>query len=204
MPQSRLVIPAALSLAGATLVLMLSATAWLDDRGWLRSGGDKRVHRLIITPTTLLYAHGDPWPPGAPPRRTLRQYGFVATHNDRLFYRDEVHTYIYSTGSGARRIVEQITLVSLRNIFLLLLILPLIHAAVWYRRRRDERLKLDGLGKCAACHYDLRATTGACPECGTPPPPDPLPKLTTWLVPDRRHSLRTAALSSQNSTNNDA
>ena len=103
MPQSRLVIPAALSLAAATLVLMVSATAWLDDRGWLWSGGDTRVHRLIITPTTLLYAHGDPWPPGAPPRRTLRQYGFVATHNDRLFYRDEVHTYIYTPGSGAKR-----------------------------------------------------------------------------------------------------
>ena len=176
---------AALSLIGATIVLMVSATAWLDNRGWLWTSRDQRVHRLLITPTSVLYAHGDPWPAGAPPRRTLRQYGFVATRSDRLVYRDEVHTYVYSPGSGAKRIVERITLISLRNILLLLLVLPLIHAAFRLRRRRGEQRKLAGLGRCPACHYDLRATSGNCPECGMAPPASQAAKLTSWLVPGR-------------------
>lgn len=187
MPHPRLTFLAAFSLVGATLVLMLSATSWLDNRGWLWTR-DRQVHRLMITPTSIIYAKGDPWPPGAPPRRTLRNYGFVATHTDRLVYRDEIHTYLYSPGVAATRIVERITLVNLRNIFLLLLIVPLIHAGIWYRHRRRERLKLDGIGRCGKCGYDLRATTGACPECGAPPPAatdSTLPKLTTWLAPDR-------------------
>jgi hypothetical protein len=173
----------ALSLIGATLALMVSVTAWFGPRGWLWHRGNL-THRLLITPTSVVYARGDPWPAGAPPRRTLRQYGFVATHADRLLSRDEIHTYLYAPGSGAKRIVEHITAVSLRNIFLLLLIVPLIHAALSYRHRRAERVKLTTMGKCPGCGYDLRATTGVCPECGAAPPPNPLPRLTNWLVPN--------------------
>lgn len=44
-------------------------------------------------------------------------------------------------------------------------VIPLIPLA--RARRREHRRRL---GLCAACGYDLRASTGACPECGTPRP----------------------------------
>jgi hypothetical protein len=45
------------------------------------------------------------------------------------------------------------------------LILPCARLAVHARRRRLKRLATTG--HCATCGYDLRATPGRCPECGT-------------------------------------
>ena len=43
--------------------------------------------------------------------------------------------------------------------------LPGLWAARWRRRRRAARA-----GSCSRCGYDLRATPGRCPECGTEAP----------------------------------
>ena len=49
------------------------------------------------------------------------------------------------------------------------LLLPTAQLVKWWRSRRPR-----GLGVCANCGYDLRASPGACPECGALSAAEPL------------------------------
>jgi hypothetical protein len=49
---------------------------------------------------------------------------------------------------------------------------------IWRRRRRTQRWV--SLGRCAGCGYDIRFSSGQCPECGLPlalPTPAPADEL---------------------------
>jgi hypothetical protein len=49
-------------------------------------------------------------------------------------------------------------------------LLLLTAAFIVIRRARLRRRKLRAFDPCRRCGFDLRATTGACPECNTPRP----------------------------------
>ena len=44
--------------------------------------------------------------------------------------------------------------------------LPLAWVGLWFRKRYRGKASLQNI--CAVCGYDLRASEGRCPECGTP------------------------------------
>lgn len=62
---------------------------------------------------------------------------------------------------------------------LVVMLLTGVLPALWLRRRRLERRRTYRLEHrlCVHCGYDLRASTGYCPECGEPsaPPPPSVP-----------------------------
>jgi hypothetical protein len=85
----------------------------------------------------------------------------------------EVQSTPFSTSIGSRTMgfyIGHLDRVNTQQLFdvpaWFLVVLPLVFSVFSYwQLRRFHRP--DSLGHCPACGYDLRATEGRCPECGT-------------------------------------
>src|SRR5688500_17254627 len=160
-------------LAIVSLLLMLAAIAswvrsqWVEDvvaynrkgvgslAAWSRDGRlscwrDRHAEALVLEQRTLGWEYAAQpmrkpgrWPDGNPGR-----LGFV-------FERDNRKQYLYSALA--------IPWWAVAGLFA---IPPALYLWGWSKRRVQRRL-----GLCAVCGYDLRASSGRCPECGTAIPP---------------------------------
>ena len=148
MKRQILTIVAALSLAAALTVGVLWVRSYRFPPN--RAGGD-----------VLNFTHADPqwWVISARGRVTLcRQQG---RDWGKGFPGFNAAGFQYGGLRGANGSLYNI---SVPHWFLgVLLMLPPVAWALAERRRRRRPRR----GRCATCGYDLRATPGRCPECGT-------------------------------------
>lgn len=141
-------------------------TSWAGNgqgrisHGWFAVGG---IVYLLVNDRTLnppptvppdYYHHAaiDPFPGVIPPPTTL---GFRASRSLRTWREP-------GTGRRIRSRIEWLA-VPLWLPALLLSLPPVARLA-----RRTRRHHRSATGHCATCGYDLRASKGRCPECGTP------------------------------------
>jgi hypothetical protein len=90
-------------------------------------------------------------------------HGFLGFHLDRT---DEPQQYRFAGGHQKGR-REEFNLTVPHWLLVVLSAAMPARAAVTGRRRRILARRLR-LGRCLLCGYDLRATPGTCPECGSP------------------------------------
>jgi len=78
----------------------------------------------------------------------------------------------------------------LRQSAFLVLVIAAVYGASHFMRRAaywNTQSRPHPVGTCEKCGYDLRATTGNCPECGTPVPADHAPPDFSTLSGESPH-----------------
>jgi len=162
-------------LLGVGTVALWGLSVWRRDvlsrhtsgHSWLMSNQPAGLYLAVST--TDDPQPPEPWqwataPANGPSNDTLARFPSVAGIRAGQFHSGGARGRTYK-GSMGRSVVSATTrFVRVPHWFLLTACLPLPVVAVWLRRRRRLRTSA---GLCWRCGYDLRATPGRCPECGT-------------------------------------
>jgi hypothetical protein len=113
-------------------------------------------------PPGLSYHHGKVFENEPHPSSVLGRLG-IWMHNDTFEYKVPIARLVPTTqklGTMSSTSVEATFPIWLA----LVIFLPLPVVSLY---RGQRRRRLSRIGKCAKCGYDLRASVGRCPECGT-------------------------------------
>lgn len=93
-------------------------------------------------------------------------------HYNEIARRDSWRFYASGFGFDRKHVGHQYAyddvLIPCWFLIAILALLPAMRVRKWYRTRMAAHHQR--AGRCTACGYDLRATNGRCPECGTPIP----------------------------------
>jgi hypothetical protein len=165
-------------LAGLSLALVVAvALLWVRsyqvaDAFWFVDNGPvtENAYSLTLIRGSILYEHTIQPSRPAPPRAERSQFGWGRI--DRSFFRS-FRLPVQDTplqrlgfarwGARSRNTAVQYAAAPVWPLAAILAALPLAHVA---RRCAGRRRSRPG-GCCRECGYDLRATPGRCPECGT-------------------------------------
>src|SRR4051794_3283122 len=140
-------------LAGLSLLLILAAAVL-----WVRTARGPQIDFFVVIRPGRSYGLGT---------ETGRLIGFL--QQERPAYRDNDPDDVQWVGAGFRYL--RITSDGMRRWNLVLPLWTLICALAvppgWWGWRRLKVRRRRRAGLCLACGYDLRASPGRCPECGT-------------------------------------